>query len=117
VSRPIALLTALGVLALSTLGAGCGGGHEPTTTGPDVEANLVDTRDFAFAPSALTVPSGTTVTFTNTGETTHTVKGRGFFSEAINPGESYRHRFTQPGTYRYLCTLHPTLMRGAITVR
>ena len=57
------------------------------------------------------------MTWENSGETIHTVKGDGFFSKAINPGDSYEHKFTKPGTYDYVCTLHPDQMQGTIVVK
>jgi hypothetical protein len=64
----------------------------------------------------LRVRAGARVAWTNRGQTTHTVKGPGFFSQALDPGKTYRHRFTRPGRYPYVCTLHPTLMKGTIVV-
>jgi plastocyanin len=32
-------------------------------------------------------------------------------------GGTYSYTFTQPGTYLYYCTIHPTLQRGRIVVR
>ena len=48
----------------------------------------------------------------------HTIKGPGFFSpRALGHGEKYTHRFSKAGRFPYLCTLHPTLMRGSVLVR
>ena len=77
----------------------------------------VEAFDFGFGPEEVTLKPGTTVTWTNTGETIHTVKGKGFFSKAIDPGGGYEFTFRKPGTYKYLCTLHPTQMRGTIVVQ
>ena len=73
--------------------------------------------DFAFEPKELTIDAGQTVRFDNQGEQIHNVRGQGFFSEALTAGESYAHRFAKPGRYPYLCTLHPTMMRGVIAVK
>ena len=110
-------LAALGaVLAIAPGAAGCGG-DEPTQPEPGTATPLaVEARDFSFAPAELEISPGEEVTWTNTGEEIHTVRGGGFFSEAIDAGESYRHRFAEPGRYSYLCTLHPTTMHGVIEV-
>jgi plastocyanin len=109
-------------LFLAPLGAatllaapGCGsGGDDPAEPAPATGA--IEARDFAFEPADETIERGETVTWTNTGETIHNVKGPGFFSDAINPGDSYEHRFREAGTIKYLCNLHPTMMRGTIEV-
>jgi plastocyanin len=88
--------------------AGCGSGSSPDPT--------VKAEDFDFSKTKLTVKAGDTVTWTNTGSTEHTVRGAGFFSKAIEPGSSYRHRFDGAGTYAYFCTLHPQSMRATVVV-
>ena len=103
---------ALGAIALIASGAAGCGGDDST----DADPNAVDVADFSFEPGDLTVPAGSTVTWTNSGEQIHNVKGKGFFSEAMEAGDVYEHRFTEPGAYRYLCTLHPTQMSGVVTV-
>jgi plastocyanin len=110
---------ALGALTLGALGAGCGGDDADDASGASSSSGepRVEALDFEFESAKLTVAAGTAVTWDNAGETIHTVKGRGFFSRAIDPGGTYEHRFSDPGTYRYLCTLHPTTMRGTISVR
>jgi plastocyanin len=76
---------------------------------------LVDAADFEFAKRDITVKPGSTVTWTNTGSTAHTVKGDGFFSKAIEPGERYSFRFSSAGSFDYICTLH-TDMEGSVKV-
>jgi plastocyanin len=89
-----------------------GGGSASQKAGSEVDA-----VDFAFEPEDVTVKPGTTVAWTNNGMTTHTVKGKGFFSAAIDPGADYRYTFEKPGRYKYICTLHPDQMRGTVVVK
>jgi plastocyanin len=72
--------------------------------------------DFSFTPNVVEVKAGQTVTWTNRGQTPHTVKGKGFFSKALDHGQKYSFRFSTPGRFKYLCTLHPTLMSGTVVV-
>ncbi|HSD57308.1 MAG TPA: cupredoxin family copper-binding protein, partial [Methanotrichaceae archaeon] len=79
--------------------------------------NAVEIRDFSYQPGTLTVAAGTTVTWTNDGNVPHTVTSdeRTFDSGDIAPGGSFSYTFTQPGSYPYHCTLHPS-MQGQIEV-
>lgn len=111
------LAAGLGALALSASGLACGGSSSPSSsTVVPSSSTSVEAYDFGFRPPSETLKIGDAVTWTNTGRTTHTVKGPGFFSQAINPGQSYSFTFKKSGTYHYICTLHPTLMRGTIVV-
>jgi plastocyanin len=101
-------------LALPLLGCGGSGGGD---RGSEVPSGAVEVGDFFFRPADKQVHVGDTVTWLNTGEQLHTVKGPGFASHAFGGGQSYRFRFKRPGTYRYICTLHPTLMKGVIVAR
>jgi plastocyanin len=111
------LAIGLGALMVSAPGLACGGGDSGTQPGqPPAAPGAVEVGDFFFSPQTKRVSVGQLVTWTNTGKQLHTVKGRGFASQAFGNGESYRFRFRRPGTYAYLCTLHPTLMKGTIVV-
>lgn len=109
------LLAVVGaVAALSALSLGCGSSSNETKA----SAGDVTVADFSFSPKIATIKPGETVTWTNRGQTDHTVKGRGFFSsKAFGNGQAFRHRFTRAGRFAYICTLHPTLMRGTVLVR
>jgi plastocyanin len=108
------LLAVLAALAVTVVAAGCGSSGD----GSNTSATDVKVADFSFAPSETTVRAGQTVTWTNEGQADHTVKGQGFFSaKALGTGEKFSHRFTKPGRFPYLCTLHPTQMRGTVVVR
>ena len=66
-------------------------------------------QSFKFAPSTVTVPVGTTATWTNHDDQIHTVTtddGR-LRSTALNHDEQFSYTFTVPGTYAYHCALHP----------
>jgi plastocyanin len=102
-------------LALPLLG--CGGGGGGGDQGPRVPAGAVQVGDFFYRPADKQVGVGDRVTWVNTGQQLHTVKGPGFASQAFGNGQSYRFTFRRAGTYRYICTLHPTLMKGVIVVR
>jgi plastocyanin len=116
IRRRRVLVTLVGLLALA-LGA-CGtSGATTTTTAPatDQGGPTVTIQDLAYTPQRLTVPAGATVTWVwRDGAIAHDVKGDGFRSEVISEG-TFRHRFDQPGTHDYLCTLHPN-MTGTIEV-
>jgi plastocyanin len=103
----------LGARAPIPPGLGCGSDDDAA---PAAAANEVAAVDFAFEPADVEVAAGETVTWVNEGQTIHNVKGKGFFSEAIDPGTSYEHAFEEPGTYEYLCNLHPDQMRGTVEV-
>jgi plastocyanin len=74
-------------------------------------------KDFMFMPATLTVKAGTMVTWANKDEEPHTVySDTGLFrSGAIDTGEAFSFRFDQPGTYHFLCTIHPRMV-GTIIV-
>ncbi|MFF3073420.1 cupredoxin family copper-binding protein [Kitasatospora sp. NPDC057904] len=99
----------------------------PTTPGTDAQtpagtpvgSDSVAIKNFAFAPAAVTVKAGTTVTWTNQDSEPHTVTGQNntgpLNSKALTTGQSYSYTFTTPGTYSYLCTIHP-FMTATVTV-
>jgi amicyanin len=99
----------------------------PPAPSSEVAANAystdhVDIVDFAFTPSTIIVPPGTTVTWTNTGSQPHSATSTvsesnptKFDSGILNPGQSYSFKFEKAGTYDYFCVPHP-FMRGKVIV-
>ncbi|MBX7546984.1 cupredoxin domain-containing protein [Streptomyces sp. tea 10] len=83
----------------------------PGASAPDPAASTVTIRSFAFTPATLKIKAGTTVTWTNQDTDAHTVTsataGGPLHSPALATHAGYSHRFTEPGTYAYLCTIHP----------
>ncbi len=88
---------------------------EPEPTSPQP---LVSIEGFAFSPEVLEVTAGAEVVWTNNDPARHTVtaEDRSFDSGLMDSGISFSQVISAPGTYRYLCTVHPT-MRGQIVVR
>jgi len=80
------------------------------------ESPQVTIDNFTFSPATLTVPSGTTVTWTNQDDMVHTVTeaNRLFLSKGLETGDTYSHTFTTPGTYTYFCALHPRMTATVI---
>src|SRR5918999_994198 len=78
----------------------------------------VTIRDFEFAPSAVTVNVGDTVTWTNDGPTPHsaTANDGSFDTGIMDEGGSGSHTFSEAGTFSYICTPHPN-MTGTVTVQ
>jgi plastocyanin len=72
----------------------------------------------AFMPDALTVPAGTTVTWTNTDSIPHTSTSdaKGWDSGIVGPGQQFTVSLQTPGTYSYHCTLHPGMV-GTVVVQ
>jgi len=73
--------------------------------------------NFNFGPAALTVPAGTSITWTNNDDDAHSVVAddKAFRSAPLDTGESYSFTFAKAGTYGYHCGLHPQ-MHGKIIV-
>jgi plastocyanin len=71
----------------------------------------------AYAPAAVTVKRGDTVTWINKDPFPHTVTARDgvFDSKSIAAGKSWRYTARKSGEFAYFCTLHPT-MNGTLKV-
>jgi amicyanin len=84
---------------------------------PPQGGTAVAIADFKFSPATLTVPVGTTVTWTNQDEEPHTVaaKDGSFHSPGMDTHATYSFTFTTPGSYDYICSIHP-FMAGTVVV-
>jgi plastocyanin len=108
----------------STTSAGSSGGLVATVTPHRFRSRAraagdpSDTiSDFAFSPATITIHVGDTVTWTNNGPSPHTAtaSSHSFDTGTLAKGASASHTFTQPGTYAYICTIHP-FMHGTVVV-
>jgi len=77
----------------------------------------VTIKDFSFGPKSVTVNVGESVTWVNSGPTGHsaTASDGTFDTGVMGKGESGSHRFTEAGTFAYICTPHPG-MKGTVRV-
>ena len=142
-SRLLALLLAL--VALAVVAAGCGGGDDdngdsgngggnapaaeepaaPTAeddggggsggTGPGTQVSM---KDIKFNPGTVTIKAGGKVTWTNDDSVGHDVTADDFESGSpggIDGGSTFSHTFKKPGTFAYVCSVHPG-MKGTVKV-
>jgi plastocyanin len=85
---------------------------------PSAATAAVKIDNFVFGPQTITVPVGTTVTWTNSDDIPHTaVSTDGVFkSKVMDTDEKFSYTFTKAGTYSYYCSIHPK-MTGQVVVK
>lgn len=116
----LALLALPGIAAPSphaTPDAGASPAASPGASPAAARDAKVEIVDLAFSPQKIEVPVGTTVTWTNEDVTQHTVvaKDKLFRSDILQKGDTFSYTFHEPGTWDYICSLHPS-MTGQIVV-
>ena len=83
-------------------------------------AAKVSIDNFAFDPKELVITAGTTVTWINFDDVSHTVTNKTvpplFDSKTLHSDDKFSFEFKTPGTYDYFCKPHP-YMTGKIRVR
>ncbi len=99
-------------LAVAVLAAGALASQGAPAADPKVQID-----QYAFLPQRITVKPGTTVTWTNDDDDSHTVTSSAklFKSRPLDTGDKFSFTFTTPGAYAYFCSLHPH-MTGTIVV-
>jgi plastocyanin len=102
------------ILAVAALALSWGAGRVAAAQENTIQ---VSAKNFMFNPGTITVKAGATVTWLNLDEEPHTVfSNAGLFrSSALDTKESFSFTFDKPGTYHYLCTIHPQML-GTIVV-
>ncbi|WP_283950773.1 cupredoxin domain-containing protein [Pedosphaera parvula] len=88
-------------------------------TPPDKESDPeVKIDNFTFTPKTLTIHPGETVTWINRDDVPHKVVSvdKKFASQALDTDQKFSHTFTDAGTYKYYCSIHPR-MTGTIVVK
>jgi len=84
-----------------------------SASGPQVKID-----NFSFAPQTLNISAGTTVTWTNSDDVPHNVVStdKVFKSKTMDTDEKFSYTFSNPGTYKYYCSIHPR-MTGTVVVK
>ncbi len=135
--KKMLVLPVLVVLALAL--AACGGGDDssPTDTvtettseagsesgansdapsGDAVRSAKVEIVDFAYDPDPVTVEEGGKVTWINRDSDPHTATAEdgSFDTGTLEEGKLKSESFKEPGTYSYICSIHPD-MKGSVEV-
>lgn len=96
-----------------------------TSAAPAVSVNQIeiladDALNHVFTPTVVQVEAGSTITwqFKEVDEEGQPVPHNVVFDDVASPVQAtgtFSHTFAQPGSYRYVCTLHP-FMEGMVIV-
>ena len=119
--RPATLLLAASLaLGLGACGDGDDSGDpEPGAIGQADDgkpaAATVALKPTTFEPAEVTVKVGDSVRWKWEGGVQHDVEGEGFKSKVQSKG-AFDHTFDEAGTFDYKCNVHPTTMKGTVTV-
>jgi len=103
-----------GAVAAEEVGIVAGAGDVAEMDAADEFAENESAPDYSV--NVLTVPVGTTVTWTNEDTVIHTVTAAdgSFDSGFLDAGASWSHTFDTPGEFEYLCTPHPWMQAMVI---
>ena len=114
----IAIAVLLAACGVTSAGLRAGAGGVTASAPLKAEAPSVKIDNFSFGPGTLTVPLGTTVTWTNRDDIPHTVVSTegAFKSKVLDTDEKYSFTFGKAGSYPYFCSIHPK-MTGKIVVQ
>ena len=114
-SASTAFLSAMLIFGSEALGGGTEIFAAKAQQAPQTREVKID--NFSFGPGTLTVPVGTTVTWTNRDDIPHTVVStdKVFKSKVLDTDEKFSFTFSKPGTFEYFCSIHPK-MTGKIVV-
>ena len=112
---PLALIIGLVVLA-GCGGDDSGGGSSSASSCPS-DAVTIKMADIKFDPETATVNAGQQVCWVNEDDVQHdaVAENDAFKSELFNKGETFTATLDQPGTVKYVCTVHPG-MTGELKV-
>jgi plastocyanin len=99
--------TALALRAAARPGLAGYAGEKPASS------SEIKIDNFSFGPATVTIPAGTTITWTNNDDVPHVVSSddnKMFKSKALDTDDHFSFTFTKPGTYNYYCAIHPKMV-------
>lgn len=124
-ARLRALLVAVCVTAVALLGVTAAAAQAPKQ--PPVKVTI---NDFYFAPTSVSIKKGRAVKWIWSEFNTYphdvhlkqgpkALKNKGRFSTTTTAvtDASFQRTFEVPGTYKFICTVHPSEMRMTVTVK
>jgi plastocyanin len=124
-ARSLALIVVTCLAAVSLLGVTAASAGAPKK--PPVKVTV---NDFYFAPTSVTIKSGRAVkwiwsSYNSYPHDVHLKKGpaglknKGRFSTTTTAvtDASFQRTFEVPGTYKFICTVHPSEMKMTVTVK
>jgi plastocyanin len=93
------------------------GGNAAAPSGDAVRAAKVEIVDFAYDPDPVTIEKGGKVIWINRDAEPHTATAEdgSFDTGTLEEGKLKSETFKEPGTYAYVCSIHPE-MHGAVEV-
>jgi plastocyanin len=91
-------------------------GTQPQASSPTAVAT-VKIHNFKFEPPTAAIAVGETIQFINLDEEPHTATSTDgtFNSKALDTNQTWNYTATKPGTFPYICSVHP-FMKGSLTV-
>jgi plastocyanin len=119
-----AVLAVCAALAVALIGAAA------APAKPKPKPKIVTVNDFYFGPNSVTVKKGQAVKWVWSELNTYphdvhlkkgpkNLKKKGTYSTKTTAvtGAQFKVTFNTPGTYKYICTIHPTEMKLTVTVK
>ena len=116
--RSVSAAVLLAMLGIGVAGPGAATIHFSRGAQQKVQTTEVKIDNFSFGPTEITVPVGTTVTWTNHDDIPHTVVStdKVFKSKVLDTDEKFSFTFSNAGSYPYFCSIHPK-MTGKVVVQ
>ena len=93
------------------------GANAPAPSGDAVRSAEVEIEDFAYGPDPVTIEEGGKVIWKNRDSAPHTATAEdgSFDTGTIEEDKLESESFKEPGTYAYICSIHPD-MHGTVEV-